>query len=122
MAMASSLLIFPLKKSCLMAVSMVCMPKAREAAALPVTLPESGLSLEEVEKELILRALQKHDWNQSRAARYLGITRHTLLYRMEKHHIVRPGDRTALGDEEPQRGGGSETKEGSGERGTDDAR
>jgi len=68
-------------------------PRTREAAALPVSLPESGLSLEEVEKELILRALQKHEWNQSRAARYLGITRHTLLYRMEKHNIARPGAR-----------------------------
>ncbi len=96
-------------------------PKAREAAALSVTLPESGLSLEEVEKELILRALQKHDWNQSRAARYLGITRHTLLYRMEKHHIVRPGGRASQGDEE-QRGGEPEGKEVPGRRGTDEAR
>jgi DNA-binding NtrC family response regulator len=75
-------------------------PPVREAAALPVSLPESGLSLEEVEKELILRALQKHDWNQSRAARYLGITRHTLLYRMEKHNIVRPGGKAAPAEEE----------------------
>ena len=75
-------------------------PRVREAAGLPVSLPESGLSLEEVEKELILRALQKHDWNQSRAARYLGITRHTLLYRMEKHNIVRPGGRAAPAEEE----------------------
>ncbi len=97
-------------------------PKVREAAALPVTLPESGLSLEEVEKELILRALQKHDWNQSRAARYLGITRHTLLYRMEKHHIVRPGGRTAQGDEEPPKGAGPETRESPGGRGADETR
>ncbi len=75
-------------------------PRSREAAALPVSLPEAGLSLEEVEKELILRALQKHDWNQSRAARYLGITRHTLLYRMEKHNIARPGVREVPADEE----------------------
>ncbi|MBI4735240.1 MAG: sigma-54-dependent Fis family transcriptional regulator [candidate division NC10 bacterium] len=75
-------------------------PRAKEAAALPVSLPEAGLSLEEVEKELILRALQKHDWNQSRAARYLGITRHTLLYRMEKHSITRPGGRGGPGEEE----------------------
>ena len=74
-------------------------PKAREAAALPMSLPEAGLSLEEVEKELILRALQKHDWNQSRAARYLGITRHTLLYRIEKHNIVRPGSRGGQAEE-----------------------
>jgi two-component system NtrC family response regulator len=75
-------------------------PRSREAAALPLSLPEAGLSLEEVEKELILRALQKHDWNQSRAARYLGITRHTLLYRMEKHTIVRPGARGTPPEEE----------------------
>jgi len=75
-------------------------PRAKEAAPLPLSLPEAGLSLEEVEKELILRALQKHDWNQSRAARYLGITRHTLLYRMEKHSIARPGGRGGQGEEE----------------------
>ncbi len=75
-------------------------PRSRETAALPVSLPEAGLSLEEVEKELILRALQKHDWNQSRAARYLGITRHTLLYRMEKHTIIRPGARGTPSEEE----------------------
>ena len=75
-------------------------PRAKEAAPLPLSLPEAGLSLEEVEKELILRALQKHDWNQSRAARYLGITRHTLLYRMEKHSIARPGGRGGHVEEE----------------------
>jgi two-component system NtrC family response regulator len=75
-------------------------PKAKEAVPLPMSLPEAGLSLEEVEKELILRALQKHDWNQSRAARYLGITRHTLLYRIEKHNIARPGSRGGQTEEE----------------------
>ena len=75
-------------------------PKAKEAANLAMSLPEAGLSLEEVEKELILRALQKHEWNQSRAARYLGITRHTLLYRIEKHNIVRPGSRGGPAEEE----------------------
>jgi two-component system NtrC family response regulator len=75
-------------------------PKAKEAVPLPVSLPEAGLSLEEVEKELILRALQKHGWNQSRAARYLGITRHTLLYRIEKHNIARPGSRGGQAEEE----------------------
>jgi len=77
-------------------------PRAKESPALPSSLPETGLSLEEVEKELILRALQKHDWNQSRAARYLGITRHTLLYRMEKHAIARPGSRGSRDEGEPK--------------------
>jgi two-component system NtrC family response regulator len=77
-------------------------PRVRESPALHVSLPEAGLSLEQVEKELILRALQKHDWNQSRAARYLGITRHTLLYRMDKHGIERPGSRGAGDEGEPK--------------------
>jgi two-component system NtrC family response regulator len=77
-------------------------PRVKESPALPVSMPEAGLSLEEVEKELILRALQKHDWNQSRAARYLGITRHTLLYRMDKHSIARPGSRGPGDEREPK--------------------
>jgi two-component system NtrC family response regulator len=51
------------------------------------TLPEEGLGLEEVEKELIARALDKCGGNQSRTARYLRVSRNTLLYRMEKHGL-----------------------------------
>ncbi len=47
-------------------------------------LPPQGISLEGVEKELIVRALEKFDWNQTHAARYLDISRKTLIYRMEK--------------------------------------
>ena len=46
-------------------------------------LPPQGISLG-VEKELIVRALEKFDWNQTHAARYLDISRKTLIYRMEK--------------------------------------
>lgn len=51
---------------------------------LQLELPDSGISLEGVERELILRALEKCKWNQSKAARYLDISRRTLIYRMEK--------------------------------------
>ncbi|HWQ54746.1 MAG TPA: sigma-54 dependent transcriptional regulator [Bryobacteraceae bacterium] len=51
---------------------------------LRLDLPPQGISLEAVEKELILRALQKFNWNQSQAARYLDLSRKTLIYRMEK--------------------------------------
>jgi two-component system NtrC family response regulator len=50
-------------------------------------LPAQGISLEGVEKELILRALQKFNWNQTHAARYLDLSRRTLIYRMEKYGI-----------------------------------
>ena len=52
--------------------------------------PDEGVSLEDVEKELLLAALQKHNWNQTRAANYLRITRSTLLYRMQKFGLERP--------------------------------
>jgi two-component system NtrC family response regulator len=57
---------------------------------LKLDLPEGGLSLEELERDLLAAALEKHGWNQSRAARYLGITRNTLIYRMQKYEL-RPG-------------------------------
>jgi DNA-binding NtrC family response regulator len=43
--------------------------------------------LEEVERGLILEALRKTGGNQSAAARLLGISRQTLIYRMQKHAI-----------------------------------
>jgi DNA-binding NtrC family response regulator len=54
---------------------------------LQLDLPPQGISLEAVEKELILRALVKADWNQTQAARYLDLSRKTLIYRMEKYGI-----------------------------------
>jgi DNA-binding NtrC family response regulator len=54
---------------------------------LPQILPDSGVSLEVVEKELILRTLRKFKGNQSRAAAFLNVTRRTLAYRIEKFGI-----------------------------------
>jgi DNA-binding NtrC family response regulator len=51
-------------------------------------LPEEGISLETIERELISRALEKFSGNQSQAARYLDISRRTLIYRMEKHGLT----------------------------------
>jgi len=59
---------------------------------LNLEMPPQGISLEAIEKELILRALQKFKWNQTHAARYLDISRKALMYRMEKHGIQRPAN------------------------------
>ena len=49
------------------------------------TIPTGGIDLEDVERRLILSALDQAENNKSKAARLLGLTRHTLRYRMEKH-------------------------------------
>jgi two-component system NtrC family response regulator len=46
-----------------------------------------GMSLGAVERDLIVQALSQFTWNQSRAAKHLGITRKTLLYRIAKYRI-----------------------------------
>jgi two-component system NtrC family response regulator len=52
-----------------------------------LNLPDDGLSLEGLERDLIIKALEKHQGNQTRAAEYLRITRPTLIYRMEKYGL-----------------------------------
>jgi len=53
-----------------------------------VEIPADGLSLEEVERGLIEEALRRHGGNQSAAARFLGISRPTLIYRMKKFGLA----------------------------------
>lgn len=60
---------------------------AGTASDIILNLPDSGISLEELERTLISKALDKHKGNQTRAAEYLGITRPTLIYRMEKYGL-----------------------------------
>ncbi len=54
---------------------------------LPSSLPETGVDLGAMEKEVMLRTLLKFGGNQSRAARFLQLSRRTLAYRLEKHGI-----------------------------------
>ena len=61
-------------------------------------IPPGGLSLETLERELILQALDLARGNKSHAARLLGLTRRTLYSRMEKHGLRKPGE----GDDGPE--------------------
>jgi DNA-binding NtrC family response regulator len=63
-------------------------PLAAESVA--IRLPQQGLNLEVVEQTLIRQALERARGNKSRAAELLGLTRHTLIYRMEKYGIIAP--------------------------------
>ena len=42
------------------------------------------------ERALIIKALDEHGWNQSQAARALGITRYHLRHRIKKYGLKRP--------------------------------
>lgn len=56
-------------------------------------LPLDGsLSLDEIEREIIARALELNDYNVSFTARILGTTRETLRYRMQKFGLHRPSE------------------------------
>jgi two-component system NtrC family response regulator len=60
--------------------------------SLQFELPPNPISLDAIERELIVRALERFNGNQTKAAQYLGLTRKTLIYRMEKHGIRREAD------------------------------
>lgn len=49
---------------------------------------EKGISLEDVEKSLILKALETTNKNQTKAALLLGISRETIKYRMKKFNLA----------------------------------
>ncbi len=61
------------------------------SAAGHIQLPPGGISLTEVERELIEQALEKSGGNKAQAARLLRIPRHVLLYRLEQYGITGKG-------------------------------
>jgi DNA-binding NtrC family response regulator len=54
------------------------------AGGFPADIPDEGVNLDQLERRLILRALEKAAGNVTRAARLLGLSRRTLQYRLEK--------------------------------------
>jgi DNA-binding NtrC family response regulator len=56
-------------------------------ATLDMAIPTDGLSLEDNERSLLVRALEKTEGNQTQAARLLRITRDTLRYKMKKFNL-----------------------------------
>ncbi len=52
-----------------------------------IELPPEGVSLVDLERDVIIRALEMNHYNQTQTARFLRIPRHILLYRIEKYQI-----------------------------------
>lgn len=54
------------------------------------TLPPGGMSLENIEKQAILAALDRTGWVQKDAATLLGVSARVLNYKIKGHHITHP--------------------------------
>ena len=61
-------------------------------SSVEIEIPEDGISLEEVEKLYIMKALEKAKGNKTLAAKLLGITRDTLRYRLKKYGVEDDGE------------------------------
>jgi transcriptional regulator with PAS, ATPase and Fis domain len=62
----------------------------RSVAAAQFRLPAEGLSLDEVERQLLVQALERADGNQTQAGQLLGINRDQVRYRIEKFGLKTP--------------------------------
>jgi two-component system response regulator AtoC len=54
-----------------------------------VELPPNGIDLEKLERSLVVQALDRSGWNQTRAATLLGLNRDQIRYRIEKFKLER---------------------------------
>jgi len=63
------------------------LPRSDAPESKPTTEGPFQLSLEEAEKNLVVKALEKAGGNQTRAAVLLGVTRDTLRYKMKKFNL-----------------------------------
>jgi len=54
-----------------------------------VELPESGINLDDLERSLVVQALERTGWNQTKAATLLGLNRDQIRYRVEKFSLER---------------------------------
>jgi DNA-binding NtrC family response regulator len=55
-----------------------------------VELPSGGVDLEQLERSLVVQALERCGWNQTRAAGLLGLNRDQIRYRIEKFKLEKP--------------------------------
>src|SRR5689334_10777825 len=55
-----------------------------------VELPATGIDLEQLERSLVVQALERSGWNQTKAATMLGLNRDQIRYRIEKFKLERP--------------------------------
>jgi two-component system response regulator PilR (NtrC family) len=78
---------------------------AAQATPALVSLPEEGCNLDEIlgeiERRMILQALDKSGGVRTQAARLLGVTLRSLRYRLQKHALADAGDEAPDSEEAP---------------------
>src|SRR4029077_4229103 len=52
-----------------------------------VELPPGGIDFEQLERSLLVQALERTGWNQTKAAALLGMNRDQIRYRIEKFQL-----------------------------------
>ena len=57
-----------------------------------VELPAAGIDLEQLERSLVVQALERTGWNQTRAAALLGLNRDQIRYRIEKFQLEKTAE------------------------------
>ena len=63
---------------------------ASAGVGIPVDLPPDGINFEELERSLIIKAMERAEWVIAKAAPLLGMSYKTLQYRLEKFKIEKP--------------------------------
>lgn len=59
-----------------------------------MAVPKSAGNLAEVERDLVVKTLERTGWNVTKSAKFLGLSRDMMRYRIEKLGLTRPGDET----------------------------
>jgi two-component system response regulator AtoC len=69
------------------------MAVSRRSVAGTYDLPDEGVNLEQVERELVTQALKRTGWNHTKAAALLGLNRDQIRYRIEKFGLEKSVER-----------------------------
>jgi two-component system response regulator AtoC len=61
--------------------------EANDGGQRLMMLPNAGIRLDGLERDLLVQAMERANRNKTKAAALLGLTRATLRYRLEKHGL-----------------------------------
>jgi DNA-binding NtrC family response regulator len=66
---------------------------ARRASPQGFELPEEGVNLESIERDLLVQALKRTGWNHTKAGALLGLNRDQIRHRIEKFGLDKTAER-----------------------------